>query len=211
MSDRPFFHDGMRELQDRYDGRRVADAIAGARVHTEFWEAERELIASSAFFFLATAHDGHVDCTIKSGDPGFVKVVDGNVLEFPDYDGNSMYRSLGNLLRSPRVGLLFVRFDGKSLRLRASGVATVHDEAVWLARHHGAKRVVQVVCDEIYPNCPRYVPDLAGDAKGDGRSVYTPRPGHEPPPPEWKTRDYLRPLLPADDPMRQPKPETRHD
>ena len=203
MTERPFFHDGMRELQDRYDGRRVADAIAGHRVHREFNEADRALIAASPFFFLATAHGDHVDCTIKSGDPGFVQVTGPNLLEFPDYDGNSMYRSLGNMRRSPRVGLLFVRFDGKSLRMRAGGLATVHDDAATLARHHGARRVVHVACDEIFPNCPRYVPDLAKDPASDGRSIYTPRPGYEPPAPEWKSRDYIRPHLPADDLSRK--------
>lgn len=200
MNERPFFHDGMRELQDRFDGRRVADAIAHRRVHAEFDEADRALISASPFFFLATAHDGHVDCTVKSGDPGFVKIAAPNVLEYPDYDGNSQYRSLGNMLRSPRVGLLFVRFDGKSLRMRAGGFATIHDDSPSLAHHHGAKRVVRVVCDEIFPNCPRYLPEMTGD----GRSIYTPRPGHEPPAPEWKTRDYIRPHLPADDPSREP-------
>ena len=193
MTQRDFFHDGMRELQDRFDGRRVADAIAGARVHTEFNEADRALVAASAFFFLATAH----------GDPGFVQVTAPNVLEFPDYDGNSMYRSLGNLSKSPRVGLLFVKFDGKSLRLRASGLATLHDAPAHLARHHGARRVIAVACDEIFPNCPRYVPDMAAGAEKPGRSVYTPRPGHEPPAPEWKSRDYIRPHLPKDDPARK--------
>lgn len=201
MPDRPFFHDGMRELQDRYDGRRLANALAEHRLHAEFHAADRAMIAASAYFFLATAHGGHVDCTIKSGDPGFVQVTGSNVLEFPDYDGNSMYRSLGNLLRSPRVGLLFVRFDGQSLRMRASGFASVHDDAAALGRHHGAKRVVRVVCDEIFPNCPRYVPDMTRAASPEvARSVYTPRPGYEPPPPEWKSRDTLRPHLPADDP-----------
>lgn len=204
MTQRSFFHDGMRQLQDRYDGRRLADAIANARVHAAFHDDDRALIAASPFFFLATAHGPHVDCTIKSGDPGFVQVTDSNVLEFPDYDGNSMYRSLGNILKSPRVGLLFVKFDGISLRLRASGRATVHDDTASLARHHGARRVVRVICDEIFPNCPRYVPDLAGISAEPGRSIYTPRPGHEPPAPEWKSRDYIRPHLPKDDPSRTP-------
>lgn len=198
MSPDELFHDGMRELQDKYDGRRIADAIGGTRTHSEFWDSERELIEQAPCFFLATAHDGHVDCSIKSGDPGFVKVVGANVIEFPDYDGNSQFRSLGNIIRSPRVGLLFVRFDGRSLRMRASGMASVHDEPEALARHHGARRVVRIVCDAIFPNCPRYVPDFGGD----GRSIYTPRPGERPPVPEWKTRPHLNPLLPADDPAR---------
>ncbi len=201
MTERPFFHDGMREIQDRYDGRRIADILVKHRLHSEFTDADRAMIESAPFFFLATAHDGHVDCSIKSGDPGFVKITGPNVLEYPDYDGNSQYRSLGNMLRSPRVGLLFVSFDGKSLRMRAGGLATLHDDSIMLARHHGAKRVVRVACDEIFPNCPRYLPEMSGN--GLGRSIYTPRQGYEPPAPEWKTRDYIRPHLPADDPSRK--------
>ena len=196
MTERAFFHDGMRELQDRYDGRRLADAISGVRLHSVFSDDDRAMIASMPYFVLATAHEGHVDCSIKSGDPGFVQVTGPDVLEFPDYDGNSMHRSLGNIVRSTRVGMLFVKFDGKSLRMRVNGTASIHDGADDLARHHGAKRVVRVVVDEIFPNCPRYVPDLAGDA----RSIYTPRPGYTPPPPEWKSRDYIVDKLPKDEP-----------
>lgn len=201
MADRPFYHDGMRELQDRFDGRRVADALEKHRKHYEFWETDRALIESAPFFFIATTYGEWVDCSIRSGDPGFVKIVGPNVLEFPEYDGNSMYRTLGNIARQPNVGLLFVRFDGKSLRLRVNGTATIHDDAPTMARHHGAKLVVRVAC-ELYPNCPRYVPDLMNGAGAPALSPYAPRPGHSPPPPEWKGRDYLRDLLPADDPHR---------
>jgi predicted pyridoxine 5'-phosphate oxidase superfamily flavin-nucleotide-binding protein len=198
MSQRPFFHEGMRALQDRFDGRRVADAIEKHRKHYAFWDEERELIESSRFFFIASAAEGYVDGSIKSGDPGFVKIVGPNVIEYPEYDGNSMYRTLGNISLSPSVGLLFVKLDGKGRRIRINGTATIHDDAETLARHHGAKLVVRIVC-EIYPNCPRYVPDLVEGAP----SPYVPRKGEgTPPPPEWKSRDYIRDILPADDPHR---------
>lgn len=196
MWERPFFHDGMREFQDRFDGRRVAEAIEKNRKHYEFWDTERELIETSRFFFIATSWQDYADCNIKSGDPGFVKVVGPNVIEFPEYDGNSMYRTIGNISRNPNIGLLFVRFDGKSLRMRVNGRAEIVDDAASLARHFGAKVVVRVEC-EIYPNCPRYVPDL----QGVELSPYVPREGQgTPPAPEWKKRDYIRDLLPVGDP-----------
>src|SRR5882757_5092152 len=49
-----FYHDGMRELQDRFDGRRVADRLEKHRLHFEFWEQDRKLIEEARFFFIAT-------------------------------------------------------------------------------------------------------------------------------------------------------------
>jgi hypothetical protein len=107
-----------------------------------------------------------------------------------------MYRTLGNLSRNPNVGLLFVRFDGKSRRMRINGRAESSTTPRRSAGTYGAQLVVRIEC-EIYPNCPRYVPDLA-TAK---LSPYVPREGEAPPPPpEWKGRDYIRDILPKGDP-----------
>lgn len=195
MSRRPFFHDGMRELQDTYDGRRLADRLDQVTRHDAFTHDDRKLIEGARFFFIATAWGEYVDCSIKAGDPGFVKIVGPNILEFPDYDGNSTYRTLGNIRKNPNVGLLFMAFDGKSLKLRANGRATIHDDRETLARHYGAKLVVRVAC-ELYPNCPRYAPDLEGGQP----SIYPPRPGEPSPTPDWKRLDIVRDVLPAGDP-----------
>ena len=66
---------------------------------------------------------------MRSGDPGFVQITGPDTLEYPEYDGNNMYRTLGNIHRNPNVGLLFVRFDGKTFRTRIRGKATIHDDA----------------------------------------------------------------------------------
>lgn len=199
----PFYHDGMRALQDRFDGRRVADALQKHRLHFEFWEQDRKLIEEARFFFIATSYETNTDCSMRSGDPGFVKITGADTLEFPEYDGNNMYRTLGNILRNPNVGLLFVRLDGKTFRTRIRGTATLVDEPETLARHHGAKLVVRVKC-EVFPNCPRYVPDLMGAEEVIPDNPFVPRPGHEPPPPEWKSRDYLKNVLSKYDPHRKP-------
>ena len=72
---RDFFHEGMREFQDLFDGRRTAEAIEKNRKHYDFWDDEKELITNSQFFFIASSWKGYIDCNIKSGDPGFVKII----------------------------------------------------------------------------------------------------------------------------------------
>lgn len=193
-----FYHDGIRALQDRFDGRRVADRLAAHRRRWDFWDDDRILITSAPFFFIATACGEHTDCSMRSGMPGFVKIVGPGMIEFPEYDGNSMYRTLGNISRNSKVGLLFVKFDGKTARIRMNGHASILDDADALARHHAAKLVVRVVCD-MFSNCPRAVHDLEAGRLSD----YLPHPGHEPPAPEWKSRDYIRDILPAADPHRR--------
>ena len=143
-----FYHEGMRSLQDRYEGREVADRLEAHRVHSKFEEADRLLIESSPFFILATAGIEAVDCSFKGGAPGFVKVTGPTTLEWPDYDGNRMYRSLGNIISNPRVGLLFFRFDGHlfdgyAARLRINGRAEVDESIESTRKLPGAKRLIR--------------------------------------------------------------------
>ena len=97
MEPRPFYHDGMRALQDRFDGRRVADGLAARRRRTDFWDEDRRMIQDASFFFIATSYGEHVDCSMRAGAPGFIRIVGPGVLEFPEYDGNSMYRRMVTL------------------------------------------------------------------------------------------------------------------
>lgn len=192
------FHAGNRELQDRYDGRRVADTLEARRRTDAFLPEHVAMIEAAACFFLATAAEGAVDCSFKGGPPGFIRVTGPAELEFPDYDGNSMYLSLGNILQSPAIGMLFVPFDGRSLRLRLRGRARLVEDAARLAAIPGARRLVRVAVTDIFPNCPRYIPDLASGTP----SPYLPAADGTALAPEWKGRDYIRPILPQDDPHR---------
>jgi len=90
--------------------------------------------------FLATADgQGRPDCSYKGGLPGFVRIVDERTLAFPDYNGNWMYRSLGNVLVNQSVALLFIDFD-RPQRLRVLGEATLHDTDPLLAEFAGADK-----------------------------------------------------------------------
>ncbi|MEM6495731.1 MAG: pyridoxamine 5'-phosphate oxidase family protein [Pseudomonadota bacterium] len=187
-----FFHSGMRELQDRYEGREVPDRLEQHRMRTEFNDEDRKFIESSPFFFLSTASPESVDCSFKGGEPGFVRVTGPNSLEWPDYDGNRMYRSLGNILQSPRVGLLFIRFDGtqfnNALRLRVNGTAEIDETSDAIANTPGAKRIVKLSAEHIFPNCPRYIPKL----RMEEESAHIPRDGYAPHDQTWKSMPFIK-------------------
>ncbi|UWQ14809.1 pyridoxamine 5'-phosphate oxidase family protein [Aliiroseovarius sp. M344] len=196
MSSQPssMYHDGHRELQDKFDGRRMADALEKHRRFSEFREQDISFIEGSEFFFIATAHKQSVDCSFRGGAPGFVRVTGPRRLEWSDYDGNSMYRSLGNALRSRRVGLLFIEFGAQPKRLRVNGNCNLLDGP----KIEGQKMTVQIDADEIFPNCPRYIPDLTKA----GASAYIPDETGASAKPDWKSAEDLRAALPENDPHR---------
>ncbi len=188
------FHDGNRRLQDDFDSRRIADRLEEKLTRFEFTEGDRAFIEGSMFFFLATSDgQGRPDCSFKGGTPGFVKVVGANELAFPDYDGNGMFKSLGNVLVNPSVGLLFIDMGEKPRRIRVNGEASVSRDDPLMQRFAGAQLLVRVKARAIFPNCPRYIV-TPGTAEA---SKYAPRPGYEPPEPTWKGfddfRDYIHP------------------
>ena len=189
-----FYHRGMREMQERFGARRLADRLEELTLHERFDDGDRAIVDSAAMLFLATADDeGRPDCSYKGGHPGFVRVLDESTIGFAIYDGNGQFRSLGNIAVNPAVGLLFVRFD-PPWRMRVNGTATVvfpEDDAALVASFHGALAVVVVRTAQVFPNCGRYVHRSSADI-----STYAPAVGHEPPEPEWKQLDAIRPYLP---------------
>lgn len=184
------YHAGMRELQDRFDSRRLADRLDERLGRSAFRDEDRAFIESRTLFFLATADaEGRPDCSYKGGGAGFVRVLGPDELEFPSYDGNGMFRSLGNVLCNPAVGLLFIDFESPR-RLRVNGRATLLGDPEALARHHGAQLVLRVRAERIFPNCPRYI------HRGGELSADVPRSGHEPPAAAWKAMPWVAEVLP---------------
>jgi uncharacterized protein len=129
--------------------------------------------------------------------PGFVRVTGPAEIAFPDYDGNGMFKSLGNLLVNPNVGLLFIAMHGKPKRLRVNGTATVSRDDPLLAGTVGAQLIVRVAARAIFPNCPRYIPKMQLIEP----SIYAPRAGCDAPEPAWKDftdfKGYVHPRQPT--------------
>ena len=183
---------GARELQAQFDTTRLADRLEERTVLDELEAWHIKVIERSTFFFLATADgDGWPDVSYKGGAPGFVQVPDRSTLIFPSYDGNGMFRSMGNIADTGKVSLLFVDFDNPK-RIRVHGTAVLHDDPAWCARFAGAELVVEVRIGRAFFNCPRYLHNLAGGEL----SPHAPRDGHTVAEPEWKSLPEWAGVLP---------------
>src|SRR5436190_20745385 len=192
MDDPVTYHRGNRALQDEFGSRALANRLAELS-RRAFTAEDAAFIASSFYFFIATADDtGQPDCSFKGGPPGFVRVTGPSELAFPDYDGNGMFRSLGNLELNPKVGLLFVAMHGQARRLRVCGQARVLRDDPLLAETLGAQMIVRVAAEAIFPNCPRYIPKL----ELTEASPYAPVAGEPPPEPAWKSFDSFKGVVP---------------
>ena len=182
------FHDGNLQLQERFGTRRLAERIA-QRASERLTPEQRRFIERADMFFIATCdHRGLPTCSYKGGDPGFVTVVDDGCIAFPNYDGNGKYQSMGNLLKNPNAGLLFIDFIEQA-RLRLQGVVSIDEQDALMSEYPGAQFIARVAITEVYSNCARYIHKY----ELVERSQYVPRQGVRTPTPEWKRelKDYL--------------------
>lgn len=196
------YHTGSRRLQDRFDTRRLADRLDQKFLSRPIIDADdRAFIERMDMFFLATADgDGRPQCSYKGGDPGFVRVLDERTVAFPNYDGNGMYLSTGNLLLNPHIGMLFIDFtSARPSRLRLNGTASVDEQDELLDHYPGAQFIVRVTATQVFPNCPRYIHRM----EVVERSRFVPRADHETPIPDWKRSDWACDVLPVGDPARR--------
>lgn len=142
----------------------------------------RVFIAERDLMFVSTADaDGNCDCSVRAGPPGFVCVVDEHTLAYPEYRGNGVMASLGNLSENPHVGLLFVDFYGSTVGCHVNGEARAVENAALLdpaggfpaalreavraafdplekGRH--PERWVVVHVEEAYIHCSKHIPKL---------------------------------------------------
>jgi predicted pyridoxine 5'-phosphate oxidase superfamily flavin-nucleotide-binding protein len=188
------YHEGNRELQARFDSTALADRLMDKTHRTAFTDGDKAFIESLSFFFLATADaQGRPDCSFKGGEPGFVRILAPDLLVYPDYDGNGMFKSLGNIRSNPQVGLLFIAMGEKPRRLRVCGTAELSFDAAELAHSPGGQLLVRIRPTHIFPNCPRYIPSMRLEAA----SPYVPRAGCAPVEPAWKGFPEFKDVLPA--------------
>lgn len=180
------YDEAHRSLQDAHSSRRLADRLESL-ARGEFDANDRAFIESAPMFFLATVDErGRPTVSYKGGAPGFVRIVAPNELVFPVYDGNGMFLSLGNIAGRLKVGMLFIDFQS-ARRLRVQGSARILPKEAGPGRSAGALYRVQVLAEQIFVNCGRYVHKL--DA---GRlSPHVPDENGRQPFPAWKRLDLI--------------------
>lgn len=123
--------------------------VPKVRVRSLLTDADRDAIAQTDTFFIASKHSEQgADVSHRGGYPGFVQVVDAATLMFPDYAGNNMFQTLGNLSVNPNAGLLLIDFEqGQTLQL--SGQAKIVWDAEQLKHFAGAQRLIEFSIEQI--------------------------------------------------------------
>ncbi len=184
-----------RALQEQFGTEKMSERIEQFASRTTFNEDAKGFIEHSQMYFLTTIYDkGQPTVSYKGGDVGFVKVLDSNTLIFPIFDGNGMFLSIGNIKGNAQIGMLFISFE-MTHRIRVLGTGSISQDANLLTHYKVADFVVTVKLEELWQNCPRYIPKF--DKVRNSR--YLPCDDFETPLAEWKRVDSLHDVLPPAD------------
>jgi hypothetical protein len=112
-------------------------------------EDQEERIAKADTFFIASFHpETGADASHRGGHPGFVRLVNASKILFPDYSGNNMFNTLGNITANPNAGLLFIDFENGST-LQATGQAHIIWDQDRIKEFVGAKRLVEFEIEQV--------------------------------------------------------------
>ncbi|WP_432144202.1 pyridoxamine 5'-phosphate oxidase family protein [Streptomyces sp. bgisy084] len=163
--------DGEHLVQQRLGTTERADRFYGDQVLDHLNVRMREFVARQEMFFLATA-DRHGDCdsTFRAGPPGFLRVLDDRTLAYPEYRGNGVMASIGNISENPRLGILMIDFTRDRIGLHINGRARVVMDEEMRAQHadlpvdpipgRRAQLWVTVEVEEAYIHCAKHIPHL---------------------------------------------------
>ncbi len=190
-----FYTDAQRKLQTENGNAKLSVAVVHAIVRDELEDIHTEYIESRDYFFLSTVTaDGEPTVSYKGGSPGFVKVQGASSLIFPNYDGNGMWLSMGNIEEAAQVGMLFMDFV-TPWRIRVQGKASLSKNPELMAHFPGCNMVVQVDVTRVFQNCARYIHKHTRVST----SEYVPNEAGVQPFPAWKRIDKIQDFLHEND------------
>jgi uncharacterized protein len=162
---------GEHLLQERHGTGDRAHRFYDQQVLDHLNERMREFVADQEMMFVATADSrGECDCSFRAGPPGFVQVLSPTRLAWPEYRGNGVLASAGNVTENPHVGILFVDFLRHVIGLHVNGSARIVDDAAIRMAYRDLptdqmpgrrpERWVVVTVEEAYIHCAKHIPRL---------------------------------------------------
>lgn len=166
---------GERNLQKMHGTERRADAFYNNQMIDYLNTEMQEFVKAQQFLFMSTSDaSGNCDSTFKAGEPGFVYIIDDKRLMYPEYRGNGVMASLGNITENPHIGLLFIDFFEDRIGLHVNGAAEIiendelhtiipdEDTRTTLFEQHEnrTERWVVTTVHEAYIHCSKHIPKL---------------------------------------------------
>ena len=162
---------GEHVLQEECGTGERADRFYGTQVTATLTRRMREFTARMEMAFIATSDAaGECDCSFRAGPPGFIRVLDEATIAYPEYRGNGVMASLGNILQNPHIGVMMIDFTHDLIGLHVNGTAQVLDPAQMAAASpqpppedrngRRAEHWVLVSVEEAYIHCSKHIPLL---------------------------------------------------
>ncbi|MGW7001892.1 pyridoxamine 5'-phosphate oxidase family protein [Streptomyces sp. NPDC054933] len=168
-----------------------ADRFYEEQVRDRLNAKMREFMARQEMLFLSTAdRNGECDSTFRAGPPGFIQVLDDRTVAYPEYRGNGVMASLGNIQENPHVGILMIDFSRDRIGLHVNGRARLVPDDLMRVAHpdlpvdpvpgRRPQVWVEVTVMEAYIHCSKHIPRLvkaplrtaAPTTDGDGEQVW---------------------------------------
>jgi uncharacterized protein len=146
-----------------------------------------EFVGRMDMAFVATSDaDGECDCSLRTGPPGFIQILDERTIAYPEYRGNGVLASLGNISENARIGVLLVDFVTDLIGLHVNGTASIVEDTVLRGEYpdlpvdadpgRTAQRWVLVHVVEAYVHCRKHIPRLMPVDRTRGWGSDDPRP-----------------------------------
>jgi predicted pyridoxine 5'-phosphate oxidase superfamily flavin-nucleotide-binding protein len=163
---------GERILQQRYGTTERANRFYDTQVCDRLTPKMIEFIGRMEMAFIATSDAaGECDCSFRAGTAGFLRVLDERTIAYPEFRGNGVMASLGNIMENPHVGIFMVDFSGDLIGLHVNGAAEIvtteyvrelDDSLPDQATHPGRRPVqwVLVRVNEAFVHCSKHIPKL---------------------------------------------------
>lgn len=181
--------DGERLLQRRLGTSDRAERFYDEQVLDHLNERMREFVQRQEMFFLATADaSGECDSSFRAGPAGFLQVLGERALAYPEYRGNGVHASLGNIEENPHLGIMLIDFARARIGLHINGRATLVEDERMRASHpdlpedpvpgRRAQLWVHVEVEEAYIHCAKHIPQMQKAPRRTAR--------------DWGTDDYKR-------------------
>ena len=166
--------DGEHKMQEKLNTQDRAKSFYDRQMLDYLAPHMQDFIQKQEMVFIATSDkNGECDNSLRSGEAGFIRVIDENYLAYPDFKGNGVLASLGNIIENPYIGMLFIDFFENKVGLHVNGKAKMFDEQelVSFLEEKGAdKRLPQlkqktsfwilVHVEEAYIHCSKSIPLL---------------------------------------------------
>lgn len=168
--------EGERTLQERFGTKQSASAFYEKQMLDHLNSSMRDFISKQEMVFIATADSkGECDCSFRAGKSGFIKVLSEKTLACPEYRGNGVMASLGNILENQNIGMTFIDFFENTIGLHVNGTANIIEHETFLQsidlnnditdknRENGGRapeRWIFITVKEAYIHCSKHIPLL---------------------------------------------------